>query len=310
VASLFRKEAVEFHRQGGAKGDVLHITSRAFFWTHLLLLGALAAAIWFACVGQLDEYAAGPAVVQVQGLYELTSPRAAVVAKVEVAPGQQVQAGQVLLRMQSGSELAELESAERELADQLAKLLRNPGDQVAREAIVSLRARRDLARSTLERQTLRAQVAATVGDVRVQAGQLVDPGMPLVTLLGEQAGASLTALLPGRYRPLLERGMRVRFVADGFPRQVHELTIDRVGDQIVGPTEALRFLGRDQADSVPLSGPVVLVHARLSSREFTAEGSTYRFHHGMQGRAEAPVRHESIAYTLVPGLRHLVDNVF
>jgi membrane fusion protein (multidrug efflux system) len=309
VTSLFRKEAVDFHRQGGAKGDVLHMTSRAFFWTHLLLLAALAGGTFFVCVGQLDEFATGPAVVHVQGLYELTAPRAAVVAKVEVSPGQQVQAGQVLLRMQSSSELAELESAERELADQLAKLLRNPGDQVAREAIVSLRARRDLARSTLERQTLRAQVPATVGDVRVQPGQLVDPGMPLVTLLGEQAGAGLTALLPGRYRPLLERGMRLRFVADGFPRQIHEVTIERVGDQIVGPTEALRFLGRDRADTVPLAGPVVLVHARLAGREFVAEGGRYRFHHGMQGRAETSVRRESIAYTLVPGLRHLVDNV-
>ena len=68
-------------------------------------------------------------------------------------------------------------------------------------------------------------------------------------MLGDGEGARLTALLPGRYRPLLAPGMSLRFVADGFPREVHALVIERVADQIVGPTEALRYLGRDAADA-------------------------------------------------------------
>ena len=213
-----------------------------------------------------------------------------------------MQAGQVLVRMHSAGETAELESAERELSDQLAKLLRDPGDQTAREAMVSLRARRDLARASLERQTLRAPYAASVGDVRLRPGQLVDPGMPLLTLLRDDSGARLTALLPGRYRPLLARGKPLRFIADGFPRAIHKLEIERVGDQVVGPAEALRYLGRD-ADAVVLDGPVVLVRARLPNRAFRSEGATYRFHHGMQGRAETAVRSDSIAFTFIPGLR-------
>ena len=307
--TLFRSEAVEFHRQGGAKGEVLRLMPRAFVWTHWLLVAVLVASVFFAAVGQIDEYAAGPAVVRVTGLYELTAPRGAVVAKVEVAPGERVNAGQVLLRMQSSAEISDLDSTERELADQLAKLLRDPSDRAARESIVALRSRRDLARATLERQTLRAHEATTVGDVRVHEGQLIDPGMPLLTLVGQKAGATLTVLLPGRYRPLLARGMRLRFVADGFARQAHLLTIERVGDQIVGPSEALRFLGRDQIDTMPLTGPVVLVQARISSLEFKADDAVYRFHHGMQGHAEVAVRHESIAFTLVPGLRQIVDNL-
>jgi multidrug efflux pump subunit AcrA (membrane-fusion protein) len=211
--------------------------------------------------------------------------------------------------MHASGEAAELESVERELADQLAKLLRDPGDAAARDAMVSLRSRRDLARANLERQALRAPYAATVGDVRVRAGQLVEPGMPLLTLLGEDAGARLTALLPGRYRPLLARGQRLRFIADGFPRALHELAIERVGDQVVAPAEALRFMGRDASAQVALDGPVVLVHARLPGRTFASEGASYRFHHGMQGRAETAVRHDSIAFTFIPGLRLALDHV-
>ncbi len=301
--ALFRQEALEFHRQGGARGDVLHLTPRAFFWTHWSLVAAVVASLGYAFVGQVDEYAGGPALVRVDSVYDVTAQRPAVVARVEVEPGQHVAAGQVLVRMQAASEKSELDSVERELSDQLAKLLRDPADRAAREAIVSLRAREALAHASLERQTVRAAQAATVGDVRVQRGELVDAGTPLLSLLGEGEGASLTALLPGRYRPLLARGMKLRFVADGFPREVHSLIIERVADQIVGPTEALRFLGRDAAGAIALDGPVVFVHARLPSREIKSEGALYRFHHGMQGHAEVAVRHDSIALTLVPGLR-------
>jgi multidrug efflux pump subunit AcrA (membrane-fusion protein) len=310
AGSLFREQAVEFHRRGGVKGDVVQLTARAFFWTHWLLLALFVAAVAFAFVAQIDEYAAGPAVVQIEGLYEVTAPRPAVVAALEVAPGQQVAAGQVLARMHSSSEVSELESVDRELEDQLAKLLRDPGDQVAREAMVSLRTRRDLARAGLERQTLRAPYAATVGDVRVRAGQLVEPGMPLLALSREGRGVRLSALLPGRYRPLLTRGKALRFVADGFPRAIHKLEIERVGDQVVGPREALRYLGRDASDALPLDGSVVFVEARLPSAAFVSEGASYRFHHGMQGLAETVVRHDSIAFTFIPGLRTAWSDVF
>ena len=310
AGNLFRAEAVEFHRQGGARGDVVQLTPRAFFFTHWLLLALFVAAVWFACVGKIDEYATGPALVRIDGLHELTAPRAAVVSGVEVQPGQRVHAGQALVRMHSASESAELESVEREQGDQLAKLLRDPADRAAREAVVSLRARRELAQKNLASQALFAPFAATVGDVRVQPGQLVEPGVPLLTLLDEQGGARLTALLPGRYRPRLARGMTLRFTADGFPRVVHALRIARVGDQIVGPGEALRFLGRDSVDAVALDGPVVVVEATMPAREFKSEGALYRFHHGMQGRAETAVRSDSIAFTFIPGLRQLVDNVW
>ena len=44
--------------------------------------------------------------------------------------------------------------------------------------------------------------------------------------------------------------------------------------------------------------------------EFESQGARYRFHHGMQGWAESAVRHDSIAFTFVPGLKQLYDNVF
>jgi len=309
AAGLFRREAVDFQRQGGARGDVLRLTPRSLIATQWLLGFALIVGLYYAFAGQIDEHAAGPAVVFVDGLQELTAPRAGVVASVDVAPGQQVHAGQALVRMVSSTETAELETVERELSDQLAKLLADPGDGVARESMVSLRSRRDLARLSLERQVLRAPQAGTVGDVRVRGGQLVEPGMPVVSVHSAHAGARLMAMLPGRYRPLLRPGLTMRFVADGFQREVHGLQIERVGDQIIGPLDAARYLGLDQATATQLTGPVVLVQARLPKLSFSSEGGNYRFHHGMRGQAESAVRHESIAFTFVPGLKQVFSHV-
>ncbi len=308
VAGLFRREAVDFQRQGGARGDVLHLTPRSLVATQWLLGIALGSGIYFAFTGQIDEHASGPAVVFVDGMREVTASRPAVIASVEVAPGEHVEAGQPLVRMVSSTESSELESVERELSDQLSKLLADPSDMVARESMVSLRSRRELARSSLDRQVLRAPTAGTVGDVRVRPGQLVEPGMPVVSVHGDDAGARLIALLPGRYRPLLSPGKRMRFVADGFPREIHGLSIESVGDQIIGPADAARFLGLDSA--LQLEGPVVLVQARLLQRAFSSEGAVYRFHHGMRGHAESAVRHDSIAFTFVPGLKQVMTHVF
>lgn len=309
AAGLFRREAVDYQRQGGARGDVLRLTPRSLIATQWLLMIALGLGLYYAFAGQIDEHAAGPAVVFVDGLHEVTAPRAGVVASVEVAPGEQVKANQPLVRMVASTETAELETVERELADQLAKLLADPSDAVARESMVSLRSRRDLARLSLERQVLRAPHEGTIGDVRVRTGQLVEPGMPVVSVHNDTAGARLMAMLPGRYRPLLRPGARLRFVAEGFPREVHGLVIERVGDQIIGPLDAARYLGLDQSAAAQLQGPVVLVQARLPKLSFTSEGGTYRFHHGMRGFAESAVRHESIAFTFVPGLKQVFSHV-
>jgi membrane fusion protein (multidrug efflux system) len=146
--------------------------------------------------------------------------------------------------------------------------------------------------------------------VRVRAGQQVEAGTSLLELSDVGSGAAVTALLPGRYRPYLQPGAKLRFQLDGFTRRVQELTITRVGDQIVGPSEALRYLGRDLADSLRVEGPVVLVQALLPRATFDADDDAkLSYAHGMQGKAESAVRSEPLAYVLVPALKQWVERV-
>ena len=110
--------------------------------------------------------------------------------------------------------------------------------------------------------------------------------------------------MPGSYRPALKPGMAVRFEVAGYRYAYQHVTVDSVGDEVVGPAEAQRYLGTAQADSVALPGPVVVVKARLP-RTFEAEGGTFRYHPGMQGKAEIRVSSEPILLVLVLALKGL-----
>ncbi|MDB4989669.1 MAG: putative efflux rane fusion protein, partial [Myxococcaceae bacterium] len=191
VRQLFRREAIEHQQSRSARADVLCISSSSTEWALRLLTGALLAAVFFMVVGRVNEYASGPALIRIDGRTTLSTSHAALVSSIEVAPGQHVEEGTVLVRLYASEEAAELESATREFDDQLVKLMQRPDDATAREALVNLRNRRELARARLEQRTLRAPHRGVVGDVRVRVGQLVEPGASVVELRGDDAEGSV-----------------------------------------------------------------------------------------------------------------------
>ena len=74
----------------------------------------------------------------------------------------------------------------------------------------------------------------------------------------------MVAFLPGEDRPLLKRGMPLRLEVQGYRYAYQQLTVDSVGDEVVGPAEARRYLGDEIADAVQFTGPVVKVEAHLA----------------------------------------------
>ena len=213
------------------------------------------------------------------------------------------------MRLGAPSESAELRSVQRELDDQLVLLMRHPEDHSARQALLELRSRRELAETALERSVLRASRDGEVADLRVRVGQLIEAGTPLLAVQAAPHGAQITALLPGPDRPRLQPGMPLSLRVDGFERTHLSLRIERVDEQVLGPAEALRAVGSELAGSFEVQGPIVLVHARLASPELHAAGSAYRLHHGMLARAEVAVDREPLLFAWLPGLREALSDV-
>ncbi len=309
ASNLFRKEALDYH-QGSAEagGSVLRLSPAWLRWSYWLLVVIAIAGAIFATVGTVHEYAEGAAVVRVVGRTDLTVKVAGTVASVEVAPGQQVAPGTVLVRFYTAQEAGELDRINKEFELQLIKTLRDPADKLPRQAMTSLLSQRDLAESRLEERTVRAPHAGIASDIRIRSGQALSPGDSILSLIGDQTRFTLVAMLPGRYRPMLRPGMPLRLELAGFKYLYQNLTIDSVGNEVVGPGEIKRFLGQELADTVAIHEPVILVQARLPQSTFLADGKTFSYYDGMQGTADARVRAESVVLTLVPGLRVLFDH--
>jgi membrane fusion protein (multidrug efflux system) len=307
---LFRRKVVEqMLRPSQAEADPLRLSpiwTRISYW---VLLVALAVFLVYSLVGKVDEYASGTAVVEMGGRNDLTALEAGTVSSVPVAPEERVRAGQVLVRFDEAKERAELERAEREFTLQLVNRLRDPADRSAEQALISLRAQRELARAALDQRTLRSPVDGTVADVWVRPGQYLQPGQVVLSLAGPAGAAPTVAvLLPGQYRPQIRRGMPMRLEISGYKYAYQKLAVGSVGDEVIGPAEAQRYLAPGVADAMQVTGPVVIVHARLPAATFTAEGKTYRYHDGMHGQAEVRVRSERILFTLIPALKAAFGN--
>jgi hypothetical protein len=114
------------------------------------------------------------------------------------------------------------------------------------------------------------------------------------------------ALLPGSYRPQLRPGMPLRLELAGYRHAFEPMTIDSIGDQVIGPQEARRLLGQENADT-PLPGSVVVVRARLPAASFVSDDPVHALHDGVHGHAEVRVRSERILLALFPVLKPLLE---
>jgi membrane fusion protein (multidrug efflux system) len=308
VADIFRDEALEHHAAAGVReGDWLRLSPKWMTSTLWLLVGLVVAFLGFAAVSTIGEYSTGPAVVRLAGRTEVTASQAGPVTAVEVRPGDRVSAGQVLVRFQNAREAAELARIEREWELQLVDRLRDLSMCSPAQALIGLRAERDLARARRDERVVRAPRAGIVGDLRCRRDQHVAAGDILLSLTGTDAQPTLVAVLPGEHRPLLRAGMPLSLELRGYDHAPPRLVVAVVADEVVGPEEAKRLLGPEVANAIPLNGPLVRVEARFPSGTFEAGGKRYALHDGMWGAAEVRVRDESLLAALVPGLRAVLE---
>jgi membrane fusion protein (multidrug efflux system) len=306
---IFRAEALERHAEGrGGRGHVLELSPRWIRVGFVALALVVVAGLASAAVARVGEYAEGPAVVRAVGRTGLTAFAPGSVVQVCVQPGQRVATGDVLLKFYDAQEHAEHARAQREFDLQLVHRLRDPADPAPRQALLALHSQRKLAGDRLAERTVRAPHDGFATDVRVRVGQHVAAGDLLMTIAGREANYVIVGLLPGQHRPQLRSGLPLRLELTGFERSFHTLTVASVGDEVIGPQEAKRYLGQEKADALAATGPVVLIEAPLVGGRFRAGAKTYDLHDGMVGTARVRVRSTPLLVALIPGLQRLWES--
>lgn len=305
---LFRSESLQAHADRGNQGDVVRVSPSWIRWAYWMLVVLMIASAVYLVVGEVDQYSTGPAIVRVHERTELAAQSSGPLLSVHVSAGQHVEPGTLLARLDDSALQAELRRVQRELDTQLRKRMLDPSDAAATQALISLRGQQRGVIDRLELRQIRAPHAGTVSDLRIRAGQHIEVGAVVMSLVHDDERRRVIVLLPGGDGPQLHPGMQLRLELRGYRYAYQWLVIDEVGNEVIGPAEAQRFLGPQLADSVAVPGSVVVVQASLPSESFQADDSTYAYHDGMLAVAEVRVRSESILELFFPALKRLDDD--
>jgi membrane fusion protein (multidrug efflux system) len=196
----------------------------------------------------------------------------------------------------------EVERLDQALGTQVRHDMLEPANQSVQPALHALQIDLNGTRAALASRTLRAQHAGMVRDIRIWPGKRIEPGEVLMSVINDESDFYIEAFLPGDITPKLAPGMPLRLEMNGDRYANQTLIIDAVSTGIMGSTEARRYLGPQMADVVSITGPVVVVRARLTQRHFAADGHQYLYHDGMQATAAVQLSSQPLYRALVPGL--------
>lgn len=305
--SPFDPAAVARFEESRDQGELLDLPRLLPGWAYAVVTALLIACAVAAVLVRVNRYATGPAIVVATDGVDVSSPVDGIVATIEVRPGDRVAAGAIVARLRADAEANDLARAEREFEQRLALRLEDPSDEALEAAAADARLALDRARARVEERWLVASRDGTVGDVALEPGAAVSPGQTVVSLVPAAGELRLRAIVPAHHHPALAPGQPVRLEVDGYPFTYEHMTVTRVGERVLGPSETRAALGREFGDAVETRGPIVIVEASLDRPSFDVDGVRYRFHGGMTGEADVRVGDDPLVFVLAPVLKRLFE---
>lgn len=173
---------------------------------------------------------------------DVTTESGGVVKQLSFAAGQPVKAGTMLVQLNSANELAVLKSLE--ATARLAVVQRDRWRELGKDKLVSQAeveqratdaasalANADAQRALIAQKTIRAPFDGVLGLRKVNLGQFVNPGDPIVSLQSLDP-IYLDFSLPEQEMGKVVEGTRVRATVDALPGQVFEGKVTAIEPQV------------------------------------------------------------------------------
>jgi multidrug resistance efflux pump len=303
--SLYRGEALEAHRTRGQEGTLVQLSPTWVKRAYPLLVISMLVAIAFAIFVKVSTYSTGTAVIVFEGSTSVTATAGGTVEKVFVKENEAVKKGDALVRLASPEEAAQLAQSETEWRDTQIQFLFDQTDEQIRKSLMTAATARDHALARVEARTVRAPRDGVVTNLHVKEGLAVQLGSYVLQITDENSEIEVLAFLPGADGPRVRPSMPLQFQLDSYTKARAIATITRVQSDAVSGSEAAKLGGDMLAESIAKdlqAGTWIAVRARLPSRTFKAEHSTYNYHHGMHAKVEVKVRSKPFLVTLLPAL--------
>ena len=175
---------------------------------------------------------------------DVTTEAGGVVRSIEFSAGQPVRAGAVLVRLNAANELATLKSLE--ASAKLAMVQADRWQKLGKEKLVSLddvqskvtaaataQAQVDAQRALIEQKTIRAPFSGVLGLRKINLGQFISPGDPIVSLQ-QLDPIYLDFSLPEQRIGEMVEGTMIRATVDAMPGVVFDGRVTAV-ESLVDP---------------------------------------------------------------------------
>lgn len=213
------------------------------------------------------------------------------IARIAFESGDQVQAGDLLLELDSRAEQADLNAAEATVTEAQAAFARqerlnqsgSASDatyQTARAALLRAEAERDRARVALEDRSLRAPFSGIIGLTDLVEGQIVDTSTAITTL-DDLSVIEVDFSVPETMLPRLKHGQRIDLTSAAWPGRVFQGNITRIDSRVDAATRSIALRADIPNDDRALAGGMFLQvelvldeHRRpaIPERALTVEG--------------------------------------
>lgn len=181
---------------------------------------------------------------------DVTTEAGGVIRSIEFQPGQQVSAGTVLVRLNTANEQATLNALE--TSARLASVQARRWQQLGKDKLVSLddvqqriaaaasaRAQVEAQRALIAQKTIRAPFTGVLGLRKVNLGQYVAPGTPMVRLQ-QLDPIYLDFSLPEQQVAKMVEGIAVRASVDALPGKTFDGRITAVELQVDPSTRTFK----------------------------------------------------------------------
>lgn len=193
----------------------------------------------------------------------LTATVTETIKTINVNEGEYVEAGTVIVELNSDEEQATLNEAEKSFAryDQLART--KIGSEARRD---EERARLDVARSQLEKRRIVAPFSGVLGIRKVSMGDLVTPGT-LITTIDEMDPIKLEFSVPEAFLAALKPGLEINATSEAYPGELFKGTVSAIDSRVNTATRAIMINARiPNADGRLRPGLLMKVDIVRSSR--------------------------------------------
>ncbi len=193
----------------------------------------------------------------------LTSTVTETIKTINVNEGEYVEAGTVIVELNSDEEQATFNEAEKSFAryDQLART--KIGSEARRD---EERARLDVAKSQLDKRRIVAPFNGVLGIRKVSVGDLVTPGT-LITTIDEMDPIKLEFSVPESFLAVLKPGLEINATSEAYPGQIFKGVVSAIDSRVNTGTRAIMINARiPNADGRLRPGLLMKVDIVKSSR--------------------------------------------